>query len=151
MIGYPRQEAGSGWTLVGAFSSAFSGVLAWPLPWKCDPKMKCKIWESDRGRTVPVKVWHEKHYREMADSRFVLCPNGDFVWTYRFFEAAMCGAIPVVENTCPHYDGFVHYAMKDDPRNYRWSLETAIHNFNLCREKLTIPPHLLTEELRKSF
>ena len=85
----------------------------------------------------------------IADS--VLCPNGDFVWTYRFFEAAMCGAIPVVENTCPHYDGFVHYAMKDDPRNYRWSLETAIHNFNLCREKLTIPPHLLTEELRKSF
>ena len=117
---------------------------------RCDQKMKFKIWESDRGRIFPVKVWHDEYYREMADSRFVLCPDGDFIWTYRFFEAAMCGAIPVVENTCPHYEGFIYYAMKEDPGNHRWSLEAAMHNFNLCRERLTIPHHLLTEELRKS-
>jgi Exostosin family len=39
---------------------------------------------------------YEGYYDQLQSTRFALCPDGDFPWTYRFLEAIMCGAIPVV-------------------------------------------------------
>lgn len=75
----------------------------------------------------------------MAKSQFVVCPNGTFVWTYRFFEAALCGAIPIVEDTCDLYEGFVFYRMSDPVAKLIWTHEIAEHNFRQAERLLTIP------------
>jgi hypothetical protein len=49
----------------------------------------------------------------MARSKFTLCPNGDFTWTYRFFEAIIFKSIPIIEDYTYHYNGY-HYYTKDD-------------------------------------
>ena len=59
------------------------------------------IFASKKGRILPYKAWDEDYYNMLSKSRFVLCPNGDHVWTYRFFESILCGAIPVVEGNFP--------------------------------------------------
>ena len=72
------------------------------------------FWASRRGRHFPGKSWDEEYFKLLSRSQFVLCPSGDHVWTYRFFEAALCGALPIVEKTCDAYSGF-RYA--DDDRS----------------------------------
>ena len=39
---------------------------------------------------------YKGYYDPLQSTRFALAPDGDFPWTYRFLEAIMCGAIPVV-------------------------------------------------------
>ena len=50
----------------------------------------------------------------MARSKFVLCPNGDFTWTYRFFESVIFKAIPIIEDYTHHYDGYTYYTKSDE-------------------------------------
>jgi hypothetical protein len=38
-----------------------------------------------------MKAWHDDYSTEMSRAEFVIRPNGKFVWTYRFFEAILCG------------------------------------------------------------
>ncbi len=105
------------------------------------------MWSSERGREFPGKSWDEEYQALLARSRFVLCPCGDHVWSYRFFEAALCGAIPVVERTCAAYQGFQFRTMDDPLDGLRWSLDEARHNFALCRERLTVPRAELDAEI----
>jgi hypothetical protein len=107
------------------------------------------FWSSMRGREYPVKAWDEDYYQAMARAQFVLCPSGDFVWTYRFFEAAMCGAIPVVEAACPAYEGFRFFTMQQPIAELRWTEETAEHNFRLCCDRLTISRQQLDAEIAR--
>jgi hypothetical protein len=105
------------------------------------------IRSSEGGRTFPGKAWDQTYYDEMLRSRFVLCPNGDYVWTYRFFEAAMCGAIPVVEDSCPAYDEFRYLRLSDALADFSWDAEIAEHNFALCRRRLTLDRGELNQEI----
>lgn len=100
---------------------------------------------SDRGRTFPGKAWDDDYFQLLCRSRFALCPNGDHVWTYRFFEAAMCGAIPVVETRCALYEGFAVHELGD--AEFDWSEAAAEHNFALCAERLTVPLATLAAEI----
>lgn len=102
---------------------------------------------SGKGRVLPGKAWDENYFKMLTQSRFVLCPVGDCVWTYRFFESAMCGAIPIVEASCASYQGFRYFTMEDDISTLKWSAEIAEYNFNLCRERLTVPRELLNAEI----
>ena len=54
---------------------------------------------TDSGRDIRKKtgLYDYPYYDRMMASRFALCPDGDFPWTYRFLEGIMCGAIPIVE------------------------------------------------------
>jgi hypothetical protein len=45
------------------------------------------VWSSEKGRYYPFKAFDEEYFKELANSHFVLCPSGDCVWSYRFFEA----------------------------------------------------------------
>ena len=105
------------------------------------------FWESNRGRVFPGKAWDSAYMQELVDSQFALCPSGDYVWTYRFFEAAMCGAIPVVEESCPAYQGFIFYHMTDNATELRWSERSAEHNYSLARARLTIDRNSLNAEI----
>lgn len=105
------------------------------------------FWSSDRGRKFPIKAWDEEYYKMLAHSQFALCPNGTFIWTYRFFEAMMCGAMPIIENYCPAYEGFRFFSMNDPVDKLNWSQEAADYNFRLCMERLTIPLDVLNREI----
>jgi hypothetical protein len=105
------------------------------------------IRSSEKGRKFPGKAWDQPYFDEMLRSQFVLCPNGDYVWTYRFFEAAMCGAIPVVQDGCPAYDEFRYLRLSDSLEDLSWDAETAEHNFELCRRRLTLDREELNREI----
>jgi hypothetical protein len=109
------------------------------------------IWSSNRGRVFPKKSWDEDYYRILSNSKFVLCPSGDYTWTYRFFESILCGAIPVVEKKCDAYEGFIYRNMEENPNNFLWTIEDAVFNYQLCIEKITIPILDLNKELEVLF
>lgn len=72
-------------------------------------KFDAKIIYTDRGRRLDIKQRDEWYFNEMAKARFVLCPDGDFVWTYRFFESIIFKAIPIVENVATVYNDYRFY------------------------------------------
>jgi len=104
---------------------------------------------SDRGWGFPTKAWDHTYFQTLADSSFVLCPDGRFVWTYRFFEAVLCGAIPIVENTCELYDGFRYFTMDDPIKEMMWNEADALHNASHCRKRLTVPRSDMNDEIRR--
>ena len=105
------------------------------------------LWESDRGRNFPIKAWDDEYFRVLANSEFVLCPSGDYIWSYRFFESALCGAIPIVEKDCSAYDGFRFLSFHDQVADLKWAKEDAEHNFKACVEKLTVPATIVNDEI----
>ena len=111
-----------------------------------------KLLLSDEGRVSPHKSWNVEYYALLLESEHVLCPDGDFggngiAWTYRFFESILCGALPVVQNACPAYEGF-RYRRLDQPLSAMvWSLDDAQYNFDLALERLTVPADALRREV----
>jgi hypothetical protein len=103
------------------------------------------IWSSNRGRKFPIKAWDDAYFKVLGDSQFVLCPSGVCVWSYRFFESILCGAIPIVESNCEAYEGFRFKYMTDDASTFIWSKEDAEYNYKLCLERITIAPQLLKQ------
>lgn len=57
-----------------------------------------KVYFTVNGRFVRKNtgLYDYPYYDKLMASRFALAPDGDFPWTYRFLEAVMTGAIPVV-------------------------------------------------------
>lgn len=107
------------------------------------------VWSSERGRRFPTKAWDEDYFRMLADSAAVLCPSGDYVWSYRFFEACLCGAMPIVEQTSPLYDGFRYRLMTDARSVAPWSEADAEHNYRVCTERLVVPRDEIDRELAR--
>ncbi|MBF9239931.1 exostosin family protein [Hymenobacter sp. BT683] len=105
------------------------------------------ICSSTRGRKYPEKSWDEGYYKELAESAFVLCPSGDYVWSYRFFEAILCGAIPIIEENCAAYEGFKFFYMHDMLKDTSYSRADAEYNYQLCLKRITIPTPELNREL----
>ncbi len=105
------------------------------------------LWSSNKGRRFPTKAWDPAYFELLAKSQFSLCPNGDFIWTYRFFEAILCGAIPIVQDPCPLYEPFHYFRMSQKLDSLEWTREIANHNFNKCVEMVTIPRDQIYQEL----
>ena len=99
--------------------------------------LKVKSFSSDSGIVCPIKCWDSSYYSTMAKFKFVFCPDGDFIWTYRFFEAIMCGCIPVIQNTCPLYEGFKYFT-ENDLHNLSYDEEIVKHNDLLFLKKYTL-------------
>jgi len=93
------------------------------------------IW-SDNGRKAETKYFDQLYWRRMTLNKFALCPPGDFLWTYRFFEAIIAGAIPIVWDELEIYKPF-HYFVEGD--NYEYSETLALENLQLLKEHYTIP------------
>ena len=109
------------------------------------------FWSSSGGRHFPGKSWDEDYHRLLGRSQFVLCPKGDYIWTYRFFEAALCGAIPVIEVPCAAYEGFRYRTFNDRIDDLEWREDEARHNYYQCQEILTVPTHQLNAEIQAAL
>jgi hypothetical protein len=107
------------------------------------------LWSSERGRRFPTKAWDEDYFRMLADSESVLCPSGDYVWSYRFFEACLCGAMPIVEQASPLYEGFRYRLMTESRADVPWLAADAEHNYRVCADRIVLPADLLERELSR--
>lgn len=97
-----------------------------------------QIFASQKGREFPAKIWDDDYFQQLAQAQFVLCPDGDFTWTYRFFEAMLCGAIPIIENDCELYQGFQYFSMQDPVEKLIYSPAMAEHNYHQAWQRLTL-------------
>lgn len=125
------------------------GKAAQSFGWQ-SREMRLTVRGSGRGRTVPLKFWDEDYFELLSDSEFVLCPDGDYAWSYRFFEAVLCGAIPVVQSRCDIYNGFSFRVMEETcVAQLEYSSEIAERNFAAAEHLLTVPADLLEAELAR--
>lgn len=92
---------------------------------------------SNRGREFPLKTFDEDYFNEMQKYKFVFCPDGDFIWSYRFFESIMCGAIPIVENETKLFEGFYYYNLQSDLKSITWNEEWVVNNKKILNENFT--------------
>lgn len=72
---------------------------------------KVSITFSNKGRET--KAFDAAYYAELSKSQLALCPRGDYVWSYRFYEAILCGAIPVITDEWPDTAGYNFYRIVD--------------------------------------
>lgn len=105
------------------------------------------IWSSNRGRKFPIKAWDDEYFKVLGQSKFVLCPSGVCIWSYRFFESILCGAIPIVDENCEAYEGFRFKYLSEDASTFVWSQEDAEFNYKLCIERITIDSSLIRNEI----
>lgn len=104
---------------------------------------------TQKGRHWPEKAWDPGYVADLCRSQFVLCPSGDFQWTYRFFEAAAGGAIPLVEASHPLYEGFHHYRIDEKAADLDWTPSKAEENHELARALMTVHLDELTGEISR--
>jgi hypothetical protein len=146
MAGRPDSAAGlAAKTNLGGFVRR-----QWIRWWGADRQRRIgdvTVWSSERGRRFPTKAWDEDYFQMLADSEHVLCPSGDYHWSYRFFEACLCGAVPIVEQASPLYDGFRYRLMTDPPDAAPWSEADAEHNYRACAGRIVVPVEELEGEL----
>lgn len=104
--------------------------------------------ESGFGRDRAKKdAWDEGYFRALASAEFGLCPHHpewpgprETLWTYRFVDCVLVGAIPVLFRATPlgaaFTEGF-HVAWDDDPP-HKFDPEHAHHNHALGRERFSL-------------
>lgn len=93
------------------------------------------ITDSNNGRNCDTKERDNVYFRLMSRAKFVLCPNGDFVWTYRFFEAILCKAIPIIEDDCELYGGYHFYRLGD---NYEYNETWVQENLSKIKREMML-------------
>lgn len=96
-------------------------------------KFNAKIINSNRGRDLKIKARDEQYFNLMSRTKFALCPDGDFIWTYRFFEAIIFKAIPVIENYTEHYKGYKFYR---EGEKLEYKEEWINHNLNKLKKEM---------------
>lgn len=93
---------------------------------------------NKNGRTFPIKSFDEDYFISLSKYKFSFCPDGDFTWSYRFFESIMCGSIPIIENNCLLFEDFYYYKLSDDLNNITYNDEWCIHNLKVLKDKFTL-------------
>jgi len=88
---------------------------------------------TNKGRDIKTKVKDEEYFNLMSKAKFVLCPNGDFIWTYRFFEAILFQAIPIIEDYSELYKDYKFYKYGD---KYEYNSEWIIYNLNKIKNEM---------------
>jgi hypothetical protein len=86
-------------------------------------------WTSG-GRKISNKIYDVSYWQMLQESKTVYCPAGDFGWTYRFYEAILAGAIPIVDFTSSgdFVKGFVVCQSFDEYLSLQDSLQVILDN-----------------------
>ena len=102
------------WELLGPFDYTHTKKGFCP---KCAP--------DNQSKQVQYRVVSENliYFESMCQSKFVLCPAGDSLWSFRFYETLMCKSIPIVESI--HH---TYRSREEAELNYKYILYTQIEN-----------------------
>ena len=105
---------------------------------------------SRTGREQQSKGrFNVEYYRQISESKFVLCPHqkdwpysDSVIWTYRFVEACMAGAIPVVFNETPlsreFTQGIQFVSDKEALSGVEYDIDVVRCNMLVARERFTL-------------
>ena len=97
------------------------------------------VHHSTRGRDESLKyTYDDDYYENLGNTKYALCPPGDCLWSYRFFEAIMCGAIPVLgdeDNDVYSGDYKVYRDRYVRSNSIPYDEEEAKHNLSILRKK----------------
>ena len=93
---------------------------------------------SQRGRQLEHKFLDEAYYEEMSHFKYVFCPQGDFIWTYRFFEAIQVGSMPCLTKTCSLYKDFTYINVKSELEKTKDYQSKIPVNLNLIKNKFSL-------------
>lgn len=93
------------------------------------------IYSSEKGRQKENKELDYRYFEILHRSKFVACPDGDFTWSYRFFEAILCKAIPIIESDSPLYEDYKFYKL-GDKLDYRE--DWIIHNLEKIKREMML-------------
>ena len=87
------------------------------------------------------KIDENKFYFEtMKKSKFSLCPAGDSLWSFRFYEILMCGSIPIVESWHHTYrtreESILTYSyyLNEPQSNHIYNEEMINNNYKIFEE-----------------
>lgn len=109
------------------------------------PNAKLVVEHSTKGRTFPIKSWDSDYYDLLSRAKFVICLNGDFIWTYRFFESILCGAIPIIEDKCDIYNEFNFFKLTSSEFNFDQNITHT--NLQKAKKLLTLSPEVIKEQI----
>ena len=114
----------------------FKGTITPKRNWifEFDATIVYSNYGRDAHRKYNIDV---NYYRQMCSSKFVLCPTGDCPWSYRFFEAIMCFAIPIIHDDDIFCNDYVHFK-HDEPHYY--DAAAAAENYKLFLSRHTFCP-----------
>ena len=89
----------------------FKGEITPQRSWIIKFKNEFSIIEHyEHGRNDSIKFEYDKDYfNGLKQSLFALCPIGECKWSYRLFEAVMCGCIPIIEDSDIFRNEFFSY------------------------------------------
>ena len=59
------------------------------------------------GRNNKIKYLDPNYFNQMSMYKYIFCPRGDFLWTYRFFETIQVGSIPICKIKHNIYEDFI--------------------------------------------
>lgn len=87
----------------------------------------------------------KQYYQTMCKSKFCLCPAGDLMWSMRFYEALLCGCIPIVKCKEETYRnelerGIPYKFYFQDEKEFVYHSSWVTHNFSLFMEYHTFIP-----------
>lgn len=93
------------------------------------------ILDSIRGRNALTKEFDIDYFKTMSRAKFTICPNGDFTWTYRFFEAIIFKSIPIIEEECDMYKGYNFYKLGD---NFTYNKDMVNKNLKKLKKEMML-------------
>jgi hypothetical protein len=123
------------------YKYCFIGLLTPQRRWVEEIKAEGNLIKfTNNGRIINKAHIDKSYYESLAKSQFVLCPRGDFLWSYRFFEAIICHSIPIVESNgvhSPTMEGFKFFFDADLQLNkeLEYDPEVCRFNYNLFLER----------------
>jgi len=74
-----------------------------------------RVLNSQTGRSLSGKILDLEYWAILCRSQFVFCPSGDFGWTYRFYEAILSGACPILEDDNAEFSKGFFFIKIGDP------------------------------------
>lgn len=118
-----------------SFSYFFSGYITESRSWILNYP---GVSYSSRGRNEEKKYSYDRKYHQsLCSSNFGLCPTGDCPWSYRFFEAIICFAIPVIGDKEKDIFSANFFFHRDSEPHY-YSKSLAVENYELFLQTHTL-------------
>lgn len=118
------------------FRGRYMKVREWILPYS-NFEHNCVLF-TQQGQDIEKEsayFFDQDYYQIIASSKFTLCPAGDYLWSYRFFEACLCKSIPIIESNEKMDNTMLGYKFYHNNDNHIYREDWVNHNYELVKKQ----------------